>query len=253
MAARKGKGRQAVRNNSGSMPGWGWAVIGILIGAVLMFAMRGHLPMAPRANEGPQPNAQATAKGGSDAGAAGTESTSATDNAPAAPKKPQYDFYSVLSEKEVRIPDAVISAQAKAEQQQKQQAAQQAAQAQQQQAQATQKPAPGPAAVSEAITPAPESAVHAAPTPAPTAAAAAPAASGYLLQVGAFPSAADAETLKAKLAMQGFVANVAPVNVNGQTYNRVRLGPFHSATELESAKQRLSSAGINAIALKEGK
>jgi cell division protein FtsN len=250
MAARKGKGRQAVRNNSGGMPGWGWAVIGILIGAVLMFAMRGHLPMAPRAGDGPQPNAQATAQRGSDAGAAGTESTSATDTAPAA-KKPQYDFYSVLSEKEVRIPDAVISAQVKAEQQQKQQAAQQAAAQQQAQA-ASQKPAPGPAAVAEAITPAPESAVHA-PAPAPTAAAAAPAASGYLLQVGAFPSPSDAETLKAKLAMQGFVANVSPVNVNGQTYNRVRLGPFHSATELESAKQRLSSAGINAIALKEGK
>lgn len=256
MAARKGKGRQAVRNNNGSMPGWGWAVIGILIGAVLMFAMRGHLPMTPSPNEGPQPNAQATAQRGSDAGAAGSESTSATDNGntPAAAKKPQYDFYSVLSEKEVRIPDAVISAQAKAEQQQKQQAAQQAAQAAaQQQAQAAaQKPAPGPAAVSEAITPAPESAVHA---PAPTAAApaAAAASSGYLLQVGAFPSPADAETLKAKLAMQGFVANVSPVSVNGQTYNRVRLGPFHSATELESAKQRLSSAGINAIALKEGR
>lgn len=250
MAARKGKGRQAVRNSSGGMPGWGWAVIGILIGAVLMFAMRGHLPMAPRANDGPQPNAQATAQRGSDAGAAASETTSANDSAPAA-KKPQYDFYSVLSEKEVRIPDAVISAQAKAEQQQKQQAAQQAAAQQQAQA-AAQKPAPGPAAVAEAITPAPESAVRA-QAPAPTAVAAAPAASGYLLQVGAFPSASDAETLKAKLAMQGFVANVSPVNVNGQTYNRVRLGPFHSATELESAKQRLTSAGINAIALKEGK
>ena len=243
MAARKGKGRQAVRNNSGGMPGWGWAVIGILIGAVLMFAMRGRLPMAPRATDGPQPNAQATAQRGSDAGAAGTESTSATDNAPA-PKKPQYDFYSVLSEKEVRIPDAVISAQAKAEQQQKQQAAQQAAQAQaaaQQQAAAAK---PAPVAVSEAVTAAPEAAVK----------AQAPAtSSGYLLQVGAFPSPSDAETLKAKLAMQGFVANVSPVSVNGQTYNRVRLGPFHSATELEGAKQRLASAGINAIALKEGK
>lgn len=255
MAARKGKGRQAVRNSSGGMPGWGWVAIGILIGVVVMFAMRGHLPMAPRANDGPQPNAQATAQRGSDAGAAGNETTSGNDSGTPAPKKPQYDFYSVLSEKEVRIPDAVISAQAKAEQQQKQQAAQQAAQAAaQQQAQAAaQKSAP--AAVSEAITPAPESAVHA-PAPAPTPSTAAPAAaagSGYLLQVGAFPSAADAESLKAKLAMQGFVANVASVNVNGQTYNRVRLGPFHSATELEAAKQRLTSAGINAIALKEGK
>jgi len=246
MAPRKGKGRQAVRNNSGGMPGWGWAVIGILIGAVLMLAMRNHLPMAPRGNDGPQPNAQATAQRGSDAGAATNESTSATDNPPAAPKKPQYDFYSVLSEKEVRIPDAVISAQAKAEQQQKQQATQQAAQAAAQQAAAQKAAASAPAAVSENVTAAPESAVKASAPPAT-------GGNGYLLQVGAFPSASDAETLKAKLAMQGFVANVATVSVNGQTYNRVRLGPFHSATELESTKQRLASAGINAIALKEGR
>ena len=73
------------------------------------------------------------------------------------------------------------------------------------------------------------------------------------MQVGAFPNAADAETLKAKLAMQGFIANVQTVSVNGQTYHRVRLGPFPSATDLESTKQRLAGAGINAIALKEGR
>ena len=76
---------------------------------------------------------------------------------------------------------------------------------------------------------------------------------GYLLQVGAFPNAAAAETQKAKLAMQGFVANVQTVNVDGQTYHRVRLGPFRSATELEATKQKLAAAGIPAIALKEGK
>jgi len=53
--------------------------------------------------------------------------------------------------------------------------------------------------------------------------------------------------------MQGFVASVQSVNVGGQAYHRVRLGPFRSATDLESTKQRLASAGINAIALKEGK
>ena len=79
------------------------------------------------------------------------------------------------------------------------------------------------------------------------------AGTGYLLQVGAFPNPSDAETLKAKLAMQGFVASVQSVNVSGQVYHRVRLGPFRSATDLESTQQRLSSAGIKAIALKEGK
>jgi cell division protein FtsN len=238
MAARKGKGRQAVRNNSGGMPGWGWAIVGILIGVVLMFLARGHLPMGGKSADVPQPNAQATAQRGSDVGA---EQPPAVDAS--TPKKPQYDFYSVLSEKEVRIPDAVISAQAKAEQQQKQQAAQQAAAAQQQAAAQQKPPANAPTAVTQNITAAPA---------APTQPAAA-SGNGYLLQVGAFPNAADAESLKAKLALQGFIANVATVNVNGQAYNRVRLGPFRSATELESAQQRLRSAGINAIALKEGK
>jgi cell division protein FtsN len=53
--------------------------------------------------------------------------------------------------------------------------------------------------------------------------------------------------------LQGFVANVQTVDVGGQTYHRVRLGPFRSATELETTKQKLASAGIPAIALKEGK
>lgn len=241
MATRKkGKGRQAVRNGSSGMPGWGWALIGILAGAMLMaFAMRGTWMPMMRQHDGPEPNPQATAQKGSDPGV--VDQTEAEK-----PKKPSYDFYSVLSEKEVRIPDAEIRAQASAEAQQKQQqqaAQQQAAQqaAAQQQAQATAAAANLPKATTQTVTAVPAQAAPAAAS-----------GSGYLLQVGAFPSAADAEALKAKLALQGFVANVQSVKVGAQTYNRVRLGPFKSATDLESTKQRLQAAGISAIALKEG-
>jgi cell division protein FtsN len=238
MATRKGNGRQAVRNKSGGFPGWGYAIIGILVGAALMLVVMRHslLPMAPK---GPQPNADATAEHASESGL----EPSASDTAP---KKPQYDFYSVLSEKEVRIPDAQISAQARAEQKQEQQAAQQqAAQQQQQQAQPT-TAAAAPVHTQPIVT----QTVTAAAVPAPPPSS----AGGYLLQVGAFPSASDAESLKARMALQGFVANVQSVDVGGHTYHRVRLGPFRSATELESTKQRLAAAGINnAIALKEGK
>ena len=237
MAARKGKGRQAVRNSSGGFPGWGYAVIGIVVGAILMAVMmRGNLLTSMSKPAVPQANPQATAQRGSEPGVvepAGGES---------APRKPQYDFYSVLSEKEVRIPDAEISAQARAEQQQQQAAQLKAQQQQPGAAQPAQPAAPAPRAATENITAAPASAL---PTPA--------AGSGYLLQVGAFPNPADAETLKAKLALQGFVANVQTVSIGGQAYHRVRLGPFRSATELESTKQRLAGAGIYAIALKEGK
>jgi cell division protein FtsN len=235
MATRKGKGRQAVRNSGGGFPAWAGILVGILIGALVVVVLMRHslVPMTPK---GPQPNPEATAQPGSDEGL-----TPAATNT--APKKPQYDFYSVLSEKEVRIPDSEISAQAKAEQQQ------QLAQQKQQQAQQAATPPPpklppnAPPAVTQNITAAPPSAVAPPPSTGP---------SGYLLQVGAFPSAADAETLKAKLALQGFVANVQSVTVGGQTYHRVRLGPFRSATDLESTKQRLSAAGISAIALKAG-
>jgi cell division protein FtsN len=232
MAARKGKGRQAVRNGSSGFPGWGYAVIGLLAGVILMAVMmRGSLLTSLRKADGPQANPQATAERGSAPGLleSGTSDT--------APKKPQFDFYSVLSEKEVRIPDAEISAQARVEQQQKQAAQLQAQQAAQAAAQAN-----APQAVTQNVTAAPASAV-----------AQPGAGSGYLLQVGAFPNASDAETLKAKLALQGFVANVQSVSIGGQTYHRVRLGPFRSATDLESTKQRLAGAGINAIALKEGR
>lgn len=227
MAPRKGKGRQAVRNHSGGFPGWGYAVIGVIIGAILMaMVMRGSLFSNMRKDDGPKANPHATAKRGGDSDELGPAHTHS------APKKPKFDFYSVLSEKEVRIPDAEISAQARIEQQRKQQAAE---------AQQATTPPDASQALKQDVTAAPASAV---PQPAK--------GSGYLLQVGAFPNAADAETLKAKLALQGFVANVQSVNVGGQTYHRVRLGPFHSATRLESIKQRLTKAGINSIALKEG-
>ncbi|MEO8808658.1 MAG: SPOR domain-containing protein [Rhodanobacter sp.] len=225
MAARKGKGRQAVRNSGNGFPGWGYAVIGILIGAVLMaLAMRGNLFTSLRAPAGPQANPQATAQRGSEPGVLEPAASDST------PKKPQYDFYSVLSEKEVRIPDAEISAQAKAEQQ---------------------RPAVAPLPATPAETPGVAvQNVTAAPAESMTPSS---GGSGYLLQVGAFPNASAADAQKAKLALQGFVANVQTVNVGGQTYHRVRLGPFRSATELETTKQKLAGAGIPAIALKEGK
>ena len=249
MAARK-KGRQAVRNRNGGFPGWGYAVVAFVVGALLMAVVLRCNLLRSMGKDGPQANPQATAQRGSEPGvvdAAGNEG---------APKKPTYDFYSVLPEKDIRIPDAEISALARAEQQQKQTAAAAQQQAQAAAAASAALAAQPPVAAPPAPAPAPRDSVVVAQdvTAAPASAVPVPAAgSGYLLQVGAFPDPAAAESQKAKLAMQGFVANVQTVNINGQAYHRVRLGPFRSATELEATKQRLAGAGINAIALKEGK
>lgn len=237
MAQRRAKGRQAVRNSSGGVPAWAWALVGAIAGAIAVAVLmhRAQLPMTP----GPQANPEATAETPSETGAV------APATASTAAKKPQFDFYSVLSEKEVRIPDAEISAQAKAEQQQKQAAAAAANAAPP--AAAPAPAAPAPAVGNGAVA---TQTVEAAP---PTAVPQPASGGGYLLQIGAFPDAAKAESMKAQLAMQGFVANVQTVNVHGQPYHRVRIGPFASASALEATKQRLTAAGINSIALKEGK
>jgi cell division protein FtsN len=130
------------------------------------------------------------------------------------PPKKSYDFYKVLEANEVVIPDAELTEKARAEQQ-----ARSAANA-----------TPGTGA-----------------TPAPGVAP----AGRYILQAGSYPDAKGADEIKAKLALLGFQAQVQPVTVNGKAWHRVRLGPYASASDLESAKRSLTENGINAIALKE--
>lgn len=92
----------------------------------------------------------------------------------------------------------------------------------------------------------------AAPVPAPADPTEPVAPTGrYFLQAGSFRDAGDAETMKAKLAMTGMRAGVTPVNINGATWFRVRVGPFDNAQALDGAKRQLGADGIQAIALKE--
>ncbi|TDR38248.1 sporulation related protein [Tahibacter aquaticus] len=210
-----GKRKQATRNSSTSAatwPAWVWLALGVLLGlgiATLML-LQGWAPMLRKPNS-PQPNPQATAPKASEAAVADDK------KAAAAPKK-NYDFYSVLPEMEVVIPDAELSAKARAEQQRQQAAAQ------------------NPAAAGSP------------PPPEPSVAA---SGARYVLQAGSYPDPKAAEELKAKLALSGFVAKVQSVNVNGKTWHRVRVGPYSSASDVETAKAGLSEAGINAIALKD--
>ena len=72
----------------------------------------------------------------------------------------------------------------------------------------------------------------------------------YVLQAGAFQASGDAEALKAKIALIGLNARVESARINGKTLYRVRMGPYATATELSSAKGKLSGGGLSAIAIK---
>lgn len=72
----------------------------------------------------------------------------------------------------------------------------------------------------------------------------------YLLQVGSFRTAADAEQMKARLALLGITARVQTVTVNGATWHRVRVGPVNGAREAESMRSRLSANKIDSLVMK---
>lgn len=71
------------------------------------------------------------------------------------------------------------------------------------------------------------------------------------IQAGSFRSMADAEQMKAKLALHGVRATVVAVTINGDNWYRVRGGPFLDARELDETRDTLTANGIEVIALRE--
>ncbi|HTQ75019.1 MAG TPA: SPOR domain-containing protein [Burkholderiales bacterium] len=73
----------------------------------------------------------------------------------------------------------------------------------------------------------------------------------YFLQAGSFPNPADADSLKAKLALMGMEANVEPANIAGKgTWYRVRLGPYTRVDEINRIRQQLTQNGIEVSLVK---
>jgi cell division protein FtsN len=79
---------------------------------------------------------------------------------------------------------------------------------------------------------------------------AADANNGYFLQVGAYKTSADAEQQRARLAFQGFESKVTQRDAGGVTYFRVRIGPFSKFDDMNSARQRLSDAGVDTAVIR---
>ncbi|TKC89511.1 cell division protein [Trinickia terrae] len=73
---------------------------------------------------------------------------------------------------------------------------------------------------------------------------------GYFLQVGAYKTEADAEQQRARLAFQGFESKVSQRDAGGITYFRVRIGPFSKFEDMNSARQRLSDAGVDTAVIR---
>jgi cell division protein FtsN len=202
--------RQAKRSGgNGGMPSWLWALIGLALGlTIAAYFFLGDV-WKNRNSDQPTPNPAAQAPV--------ARSEEAVAQEPTEKPKPKYDFYTLLPEKEVLIPDAELQAQAEAE--------------------ARKNAAPKPTVnAPDLVTATPE--------------LSAPAEARYLIQAGAFKNPDEADNLKATIALTGEVARIESADINGTTVYRVRLGPYSTASSLSSAKQALSSHGIEAQAIK---
>lgn len=197
--ARRPSSAHARRGGNPALPAWLWLAIGMLLGLLLaaLVIWAGLAPGLRDDQNPPQPVA---------------DSTEATPE-PAAPARQEFDFYTVLPEMEVLIPDSELRAQVRAE---------------------------SPESTAS------EPPATAAATPPPAQAA----ALVYLLQAGSFRDPRPAEERKARLALLGMSARVETTNIDGTPYHRVYVGPFASAADVERAKQQLAGNGVDTIVLR---
>jgi cell division protein FtsN len=66
----------------------------------------------------------------------------------------------------------------------------------------------------------------------------------YWVQVGAYRTADDAESQRAKLSLSGVETKISEREQSGRTVYRVRVGPFDKKEEGEKAKEKLDKSGL---------
>lgn len=81
--------------------------------------------------------------------------------------------------------------------------------------------------------------------------AAAPADGSLVLQVAALSTAAEAEALRARLAVLGLQAEIQVAKIGNETFHRVRLGPYSSHDKLRAAQDRLKAAGYASVVVRQ--
>ncbi|NMG17151.1 SPOR domain-containing protein, partial [Aromatoleum bremense] len=71
------------------------------------------------------------------------------------------------------------------------------------------------------------------------------------LQIGAFENPAEADNLKARLALAGIEASAQRAQLpDGRTMHRVRIGPFAKPEDMNPVRTRLAEAGFTGTVVK---
>ena len=74
----------------------------------------------------------------------------------------------------------------------------------------------------------------------------------YILQAGSFRNHADADRVRALIAMQGVESKIQKVTIDKDTWHRVRVGPITNLQTLEDTRSKLRQARIDALVIRVG-
>ncbi len=190
--ARRQNKRQG--GSSGGLPGWAMLTIGLIIGLFVAFLVylddMDQPPNAAVQSEDTDPQAASDS----------TEGEAESDG-------PRFEFYSILPELEVVVPEFGGGSGAEVEGDDTD----------------TSESAPAPASDG----------------------------GRYYLQAGSFREAAQADRMKAEIALIGLDVSVQDVQVNGEQWHRVRVGPYSGQPELQAAQERLRNNEIEFLVMRE--
>lgn len=193
--ARRRSSRQG--GASRGLPGWAMLTIGLIIGLFVAFLVYLDDLQAP-------PNATAERPSSTDRGADDAEGGESDG--------PRFEFYSILPELEVVVPEFGGSA------------SDEAADADADESSGASSPAGGSTVTKDGR---------------------------YFLQAGSFRKAAQADRLKAEIALLGLDVSIQDVRVDGEQWHRVRVGPYGADSGLQSAQQRLRQNDIDYLVMRE--
>ena len=199
-----GRAKQRRQTGSGQgLPGWAMLTIGLIIGLFVAFLV--YLDDLQRP---PSAAVEPAAEDGRESG----EPVAGGDGSDGAVDKPKFEFYSILPELEVVVPDEPI-------------------------AEPRDKEAASEATGEEGEPSAPETEPQQAGT--------------FYLQAGSFQKADQADRMKARIALIGLDVRIQNVEINGERWHRVRVGPYDDREALRSAQKRLRDNDIDYLVLRE--
>jgi len=74
----------------------------------------------------------------------------------------------------------------------------------------------------------------------------------YVLQAGSYKNFADADRVRAQLALQGIESKVQKVSVDNDTWHRVRIGPISKLDELNRLRTILRKGEVDVLVIRVG-